>query len=341
MRAFFNNKINKPDRRDNYNLIDSNKTFFWAILLSPIVTILSTILFVLISSIAGFDVAATRFGGYYSVVIMGFSYLLLFFIYNKKNNINPIHNLGIKNKFNIWHFLITLVFGVACIFLLAPLMNLLFHLFKVADSPVPYEMNSWYSIILGVFGYAILPAVAEELLFRGIIQSGAQKRFSPALAVTFSAVCFTLMHGSIEQTFYQLVLGFVAAILFYFGKNIIYPILFHLLNNLSVVIFELVGMPAYMTEGFFDYSTAWGVIAPILIALGFGALFTGLFFILKYLNKKSAQNTEFIVEGENIIYENEKKLSFKNFISGQTMDEKTYFAMSFIVAFIIWLSNSI
>lgn len=341
MRAFFNNKNSNKPLRNNYTLVDSNKTFFYAILLSPIVSILSTILFIILSAIAEKDIMSTRFGGYYSVVIMGISYLMLFFIFNKKNNIKPMADLGLKNKFNVWHFLISIIFGAACIFLLAPIVNLLFHMFGVVGSPVPYEMNSWYSVVLGILGYAILPAFAEELVFRGIIQSGAQKRFTPALAITFSAVCFTLMHGSIQQTFYQFILGFVAAMLFYFGKNILYPITFHLLNNLLVVIFELVGMPAYMTEGYFDYSTAWGIFAPILIALAFIGLFIGLYFILRLINKKSLNNIEFIVEGDNIIYEESKKLGFKNFITSQTLEEKTYFYMSFVVAIVIWISNSI
>lgn len=345
MRTFFNKDKSNCVFKNNYNLIDGNKMFFYALICGILMTVVSTILFTLISGIIGIsyaELASSRFGNYYSIIIMAIVYFCLFIFYNKKNKINPVDELGIKNKVNVWFLLISVMLGVCCIFLLAPFVNLLFDLFKIEGQPLPYEMNSWYSIILGIIGYAVLPAISEELIFRGVIQSGAKKRFTPVLTVFFSTACFTLMHGSLQQTFYQIVLGMVAGVLFYFSKNILYPIIFHFLNNFSVVIFELVGMPNYLQEGYFNYSTAWGVIAPILLLLLCSGLFLAVYFLLKHISKKVNTNTEFIMEGENIIYEEQsQKLSFKNFISGQTSTEKTYFVFAFVIALVMWISNTI
>ncbi len=62
---------------------------------------------------------------------------------------------------------------------------------------------------------AVLPAVCEELAFRGFVLSGFRSRLSPGWAVVLSAVFFGLAHASalqqtISATLLGLVLGYIA-----------------------------------------------------------------------------------------------------------------------------------
>ena len=343
MKTFFNGEKQNKDIKYNYSLLDANKVFSYAIILSPFISIFTFVLFLFISGLGGIDydtLINSSFAGYYSIVIISISILILFLIYNKRNNIKPIYELGVKNKINIWFVLISVLLGVGCIFLLAPFMNILFDVFGVQDQEMPFKMNSWYTIILGIVGYAFVPAVCEELIYRGVIQKGAEKRFTPFVAILISTSAFTLMHGSLQQTFYQVILGVVAGVLFYYGKNIIYSMVFHFLNNLTVCLFDLFGMPAYMNTGY--WGGFWGVALPILLFLAWCGIFVGLFFLIKHISKKHESKVEFIMEGQNIIYEEEhKKYGLKNLFSAQNHVEKMYFSFAFIVAIIIWISNTI
>ena len=125
-----------------------------------------------------------------------------------------------------------------------------------------------FGVFLGVIEYAILKpdplipvftpftalvaflvllistGLAEELLFRGIIQSNAEKVFRPAFALVFTALVFTTMHIG-WQSFPDLVFVFCVAILygfiFYKTRSIVGITLNHGLSN--TVLFII--MPFY------------------------------------------------------------------------------------------------
>jgi hypothetical protein len=90
----------------------------------------------------------------------------------------------------------------------------------------------------------ISTGLAEELLFRGIIQSNAEKIFRPAFALIFTALLFTTMHIG-WQSFPDLVFVFVVAIIygaiFYKTRSIVGITLNHGLSN--TVLFII--MPFY------------------------------------------------------------------------------------------------
>ena len=88
--------------------------------------------------------------------------------------------------------------------------------------------------IMAIFTLCLLPAVIEELLFRGFILKG----FLPAgktAAVIASALLFTLFHLNPEQTVYQFLLGVILALVALKTGNILYCMILHFLNNFIVV----------------------------------------------------------------------------------------------------------
>ena len=88
--------------------------------------------------------------------------------------------------------------------------------------------------IAAVFGLCLLPAVIEELLFRGFVLRG----FLPlgrGAAVVASALLFTFFHFNPEQTVYQFALGIVLALVVLKTGNLVYAMIFHFLNNFFIV----------------------------------------------------------------------------------------------------------
>lgn len=97
---------------------------------------------------------------------------------------------------------------------------------KVMDNPL------WLNLLL----LAVLPALVEEYVFRGLIFLGYKKR-NPLKAVLLSAALFGFMHLNINQFSYAFVLGIVLALLVYATGSIIPGILVHFtINGYSVVV---------------------------------------------------------------------------------------------------------
>ncbi len=81
-----------------------------------------------------------------------------------------------------------------------------------------------------ILSLIIIPAICEEFLFRGIIFNEYRK-YGTANAVIISALCFAMLHFSVESFFVYLfsglLLGFCAAM----TKSILPSIAIHLLSN--------------------------------------------------------------------------------------------------------------
>ena len=349
MKTFFNDKNLNKSNRYYYNLSDSNRTFFYAIACSLLTSLVFSFAIIIFSGISGFELETLTKGnqivGYLQVIIMPVVYFMLFYFYNKRNNVNPVASLGIKNPIDWKCMLITIAMAIVCIASFVPFINLVskpFEIWGYEGQSYPFEMYNWWTLILGIVGYAIFPAFAEELVFRGMIQKGYEKKFTPFVAVFVSTLAFCLMHGSLQQTFYQLILGVILGVIYVLGKNIIYPMIFHILNNTFVLLIDYFQWPKYMDAEFFNYNTFWGITLPIIIAIVGAGIIVGLVFLMKKVTKKSNNKAEFIIEGENIIFEEDnKKYGIKSLFKAQNQHELMYFLMGFGVAIILWINNTI
>ncbi|MDO4462222.1 MAG: type II CAAX endopeptidase family protein [Bacteroidia bacterium] len=87
---------------------------------------------------------------------------------------------------------------------------------------------------------AILPAIVEEMFFRGTMQQilTATTR-NPWVAIFTTASVFSLLHGDIVAFFPRMILGYILGVIYYFGKNIWVNIAAHAFNNSLAVILVL------------------------------------------------------------------------------------------------------
>lgn len=91
-------------------------------------------------------------------------------------------------------------------------------------------------ISLNILCMAIIPAVCEEIFFRGFLQTIATDVFKNVhVAVIVIAAVFSILHGDIFNFFPRFALGILLGYIFVFTKNICFSILAHLLHNFFAV----------------------------------------------------------------------------------------------------------
>ena len=87
-----------------------------------------------------------------------------------------------------------------------------------------------------VFTVAILPAIIEELLFRGMIYRGIANKSNKKIAIAVSALLFALLHMNFNQMCYAFVMGLAFSFVIYLTDNLTASILLHMLFNTFTVL---------------------------------------------------------------------------------------------------------
>lgn len=101
---------------------------------------------------------------------------------------------------------------------------------KALDLIIYYDNVPQFLIIF--FLVAILPAIGEELLFRGIVQNEILDIFrNPHAAIFLSAFLFSFVHFQFFGFFPRMLLGMLFGYLYYWSGNILIPVSIHCLNN--------------------------------------------------------------------------------------------------------------
>jgi len=97
------------------------------------------------------------------------------------------------------------------------------------------------SLALNLAMIALLPAIGEELIFRGIVQRILTKMFSSGhVAVLVTAFVFSAMHFQFYGFIPRFILGIVFGYLFLWSGSICLPVFAHFINNaISVIMINL------------------------------------------------------------------------------------------------------
>lgn len=118
-----------------------------------------------------------------------------------------------------------------------------------------------------ILGISILAPIAEELLFRGIIQGELRKAMPEWLAIIIQAIVFALFHMQPVQITYVLIPGLLLGIAYAWSKSLWVPILMHILFNFLGSVLpalaagdEVLGSIIYFSEAAF---IAVGILAGV------------------------------------------------------------------------------
>ena len=205
--------------------------------------------------------AAESAWGYFLAVAVGFTILLL---WKKPRYLRyEVFAKGAPMKFGDFLTILSIFLGAQMVFQLGSItLELILNSFgytivegmeSLQTDPANFSM----------FLYAgILAPIAEEILFRGLIQR-SMLPFGKKFAIFVSSFTFGLFHGNLIQSPYAfvvgLVLGYVAA-----EHNILWSMVLHMINNLLLgdVIYRLL---AFLPEETMNL-IVWGIIAAFAVA---------------------------------------------------------------------------
>lgn len=176
---------------------------------------------------------------------------LLYQRFRKYKDVFPLENLS------NWRFYL---FGVLLLFAIGPTMNMIGNLNQKMVLPDFLSgLEAWMKnqedlmatitaqsvmvdrvdlLFLNIVVIAILPAIGEELFFRGILQHIFTRAFqNPILAIWVVAFIFSAIHLQFYGFLPRFILGVIFGYMLFWTNNIWVPIFAHFVNNAFVTIY--------------------------------------------------------------------------------------------------------
>lgn len=221
----------------------------------------------------------------------------LFFIYSKRQKIDFIKASGIKKKTNYINIALCIILGIGLVYFTAPIINIVSYLISLTgidiQTGIDMPLTGIGDLVLALLMIALLPAISEELIYRGIIFNGL-KKWGKWPAILLSALLFCLMHGAVEQFTYTFILGIVLGYLMWETGALWLCMLVHFVNNAVVLISMYVAPSALLAPSLVDILLAFGMLA---LSIGLVIL---VFFIMKKLKKKESPEMTLSSSEQNI-----------------------------------------
>ena len=138
------------------------------------------------------------------------------------------------------------------------------------------RFQSFSDMLAGVFVIGLLPAIGEELVFRGMIQRELWRAtLNIHLAIWLSATIFSAIHFQFFGFIPRLLLGALFGYLYYWSGNLLIPILSHFFNNSLIVVMLYLNEEEITT---IDIES--GESLPILFVIGSAILTAGLLYYI-------------------------------------------------------------
>ncbi len=157
--------------------------------------------------------------------------MLLFVIYTARvSHMSIMMHLKIK-MINIKELLFAVL--VTIFFLaMAEYINAISLLF-VSDHTSSVLAEASSNLLMTIITYAIVPAVVEEIMFRGCILRGTSNK---VIGLLVSAVTFALLHGNVNQMCYAFFMGLCMGIVALLTENLTVTMIIHALFNIYSII---------------------------------------------------------------------------------------------------------
>jgi len=134
---------------------------------------------------------------------------------------------------------------------------------QVAELFAELMENPLWLMLLAI---AITPAICEEVVFRGYIQS-KYKHWTIKCAALINGLFFAIIHLNAQQFFYAFVLGAIFAYLVHYTRSIYAGILAHFIMNASQIVIARASLRMLAAQEYVDADVTAGAVAFIGIVV--------------------------------------------------------------------------
>lgn len=202
----------------------------------------------------------------------------------------PMREIGFRKYNSAWMLLI----GVALMFVSLPLTNLLTSWNEKMDFSTMFEaleamlkqmeetaadftermlqVDTIGGLLVNLLVIALIPAIGEELTFRGMLQQSLTKRIKNVhVAVLLSAFIFSFIHFQFYGFLPRMFLGMILGYMFYYSGSLWTSILMHFVNNGAAVVvgyLEHKGLTNVDYEHFGETSNIWLLLLSLVLTVG-------------------------------------------------------------------------
>jgi membrane protease YdiL (CAAX protease family) len=150
------------------------------------------------------------------------------------------------------------------------------------------NMPSFGALVFNMVMIAILPALGEEFLFRGLLQRLLKEWLGNIHAAVFlSAILFSALHMQFYGFIPRMMLGVMFGYLFYWSGSLWIPVWAHFINNGSAVIAAYLGQHGMLSGNYEDFGSTENVVYIILSGL---AMLGFMYFIYRQSRQKHADS---------------------------------------------------
>jgi membrane protease YdiL (CAAX protease family) len=139
-------------------------------------------------------------------------------------------------------------------------------------------------MLLVIIAISVVPAICEEVMFRGYIQRSFGFKFKPHIAAIITAVFFALYHFNPYGLIPLAIIGFYLGFAAYTSQSLVIPIIIHFLNNFfAVMLYFIIGDDDLLKSNVSDAASLdMNVMYFFLLLIMFTAL---MLFIRNYYKK--------------------------------------------------------
>lgn len=232
-----------------FDLTAVGKIFLWLIVLPQILVLLGEVVLIVIAPLFGQtaqDVVGLTGVQIAFTMLAQVAFLIIILVLNKKYNLQKA--MSISKKLGTQNAIISVALGIIAVLSLYPIVSW-FDVFLQSVgynvSTVGFEITSPFMLILGIVLLAFVPAVLEELVFRGAILQGL-KRYGKWVAIFSTSALFVLLHGSLQQVVFPFLMSIILCQTALKNDNVLASIVVHFVSNTTSLVVSYIGFGAVL-----------------------------------------------------------------------------------------------
>lgn len=131
------------------------------------------------------------------------------------------------------------------------------------------NVDTFGGMLLNLVIIALIPAIGEEMTFRGVLQQSLTRKMNPHIAILLSSAIFSFIHFQFYGFLPRMFLGMLLGYMFYITNSLWTSILMHFVNNGASVVIYYFGNKGIIedVEHFGETQNIWIITASAIITI--------------------------------------------------------------------------